>query len=336
MKSIIRYSFLLLLISFFTAACKKDGTVVVAKEADAGTLSASASTLVLSKSAASDTAISFNWSMADFGYAAAITQTMQIDLAGNDFANATTVLLDTKQVYQAFTTADFNTLVSKLNLPFGESSQIELRIKSVISDSFAASYTNTVTLAVTPYAAVSWLYVPGAYEDWEVTSADSLISSTSNGIYTGIIYFPSAGSEFKLTPEKNWDVSYGDGGSSTLSTSGGNLTSPGAGSYQITANLNDLTIAMAYLQWSIIGSATAGDWSSDTDMKYNNGDSTWSVTTTLASGELKFRKNHDWTTNYGGSGGTLASGGDNIVISASGSYLIKLDIPNNSYTITKQ
>ncbi|MFT4154522.1 SusF/SusE family outer membrane protein [Parafilimonas sp.] len=85
----------------------------------------------------------------------------------------------------------------------------------------------------------------------------------------------------------------------------------------------------------MIGDATSGGWSTDTDMMYNNGDSTWSVTATLTSGDLKFRKNHDWGTNYGGSGGTLVSGGDNIAISAAGTYLITFDLPNSAYTITK-
>lgn len=51
---------------------------------------------------------------------------------------------------------------------------------------------------------------------------------------------------------------------------------------------------------------------------------------TLVDGEIKFRLNNDWGTNWGGSGGTLVQDGDNIAVTA-GTYKITVDLANLTY-----
>jgi len=53
---------------------------------------------------------------------------------------------------------------------------------------------------------------------------------------------------------------------------------------------------------------------------------------TLVDGEIKFRLNNDWGTNYGGSGGTLVQDGDNIPVTA-GDYKITVDLSALTYTL---
>ncbi|WP_111682280.1 SusE domain-containing protein [Winogradskyella tangerina] len=53
---------------------------------------------------------------------------------------------------------------------------------------------------------------------------------------------------------------------------------------------------------------------------------------TLVDGEIKFRLNNDWGTNYGGSGGTLELDGANIAVTA-GDYRITVDLANLTYEI---
>ncbi|WP_426431498.1 SusE domain-containing protein [Winogradskyella sp. HB-48] len=53
---------------------------------------------------------------------------------------------------------------------------------------------------------------------------------------------------------------------------------------------------------------------------------------TLVDGEIKFRLNNDWGTNWGGSGGTLELDGANIPVSA-GDYKITVDLANLTYDI---
>ena len=53
---------------------------------------------------------------------------------------------------------------------------------------------------------------------------------------------------------------------------------------------------------------------------------------TLVDGEIKFRLNNDWGTNWGGSGGNLVQDGDNIAVTA-GDYKITVDLANLTYTL---
>jgi len=57
---------------------------------------------------------------------------------------------------------------------------------------------------------------------------------------------------------------------------------------------------------------------------------------TFVAGEIKFRVNNDWGTNYGDTGadGTLDDGGDNIAVTA-GLYRVKLDLANGTYKLNK-
>ncbi len=85
------------------------------------------------------------------------------------------------------------------------------------------------------------------------------------------------------------------------------------------------------------GSPTAG-WDDDTDMTQ---DATtlglWTATQSLIEGEFKFRKDDDWTINWGGlevgvvppfDAGAAAQDGENIVIPAAGTYFISLQTTN--------
>jgi hypothetical protein len=54
----------------------------------------------------------------------------------------------------------------------------------------------------------------------------------------------------------------------------------------------------------------------------------------LNAGLIKFRKNHNWAVNLGGSGGVLTQDGANISVVA-GNYTITLNAENNTYTLVK-
>lgn len=91
--------------------------------------------------------------------------------------------------------------------------------------------------------------------------------------------------------------------------------------------------------WSIIGPAGV-DWNTDVPLTYNCDTRTFDVTRTLNAGEFKFRANGAWDVNYGSNvpttaGGPLAAAGNNIVVPATGTYTLKLDLGKMTYTITK-
>lgn len=338
------------------SSCKKDGVLVTSNGGKAGTLTASTATPALNKNKLSDTSsvVRFNFTKADFGFNAAVTNTLQIDAPGDNWANPTTVTLGGKSYSQGYSTADFNAMLLKLNLPAGVASQVQVRVAHSLSSAVKPTYSNVVTLTVTPFNLTAWLYVAGAYEGWANPGPqeDSLISVTGNGIYTGVINFPAGKNDFLVLPAKKWDNKYATvdaastaGPTSSYSTEyvtggGNNFFAPTkAGNYIVTinTNANTLTITPAN-SYSIIGDAAQG-WSTDVPMKYiNDGSNNWVATLPLVStGAFKVRQNNDWGFSWGipkagsegdGIAGTLNdSKNDNITVGATGTHTVTFTVP---------
>ncbi len=319
------------------AACSKEGDTIVASSGTPSTVSASASTIVLTKATENNKAVTFSITKPDFGYSAVITNTLQIAVKGTDFSKVAEATFDANALTKDFTGVELNTLVLKLGIPTERASDVEARIKSSISEHYTPVYSNVLQMKVTPYSSTSWLYVPGAYQGWTPGTADSLVSPTSNGIYEGLITFTAGNLGFKVLTKKSWGPpEYGKGSAAgSVAVGGGDLAAPSAGTFRVTVDLNANTITFTPYSWGVIGSATLGGWNTDTDMTYNRESKLWTVTTTLVPGAIKFRLNDDWGTNFGGAGGVLASGGSDINVTAAGSYRIDMNLVTNTYTLTK-
>ena len=339
---------------FMLTACKKDGALVTSNGGKAGTLTASSTNLVLDKTKLTDTTkiVNFSFSTASFGFSAAVTNTLQIDAASDNWSKSTSVTLPTNVNSLSYNTSDFNALVLKLNLPAGTASPIKIRVMHSISASVAPIYSNVYNMTVTPFNLTSWLYITGAFASWQNPGPleDSLVSVTGNGVYTGIINFNATGSgsnQFLVLPAKNWTNKYATNDATSLTPSAtvtynasNNFNAPAAnGQYIVTVNLNNNTISFAAANtYSIIGDAAQG-WSTDVPMKYvNDGTSSWVATLPLVStGSFKVRQNDDWTYSWGiPKSGTAGDGvaatlndtsNNNISISASGTYTVSFSIP---------
>ncbi|MFI5162253.1 MAG: SusE domain-containing protein [Sphingobacteriales bacterium] len=330
------------------ASCKKSDLIVKTNGGTPGALTANTTTPVLDKTKLDDTTkiISFTITKPAYGFSAAVTNTLQIDPAGDNWANPKSVTLGTNATTVGYSTSDFNALLLKLNLPAGTTSQVSVRVENSIGAGAKPIYSNVLSLTVKPFNLTSWLYVVGAFDGWPSLPAkgtDSLISATGNGIYTGIINFPANANEFLILPQsKNYDNKYAStqdpnaGPTSTVAQNGpNNLSAPKTGGqYIVTFNANNNTISFAATDYySVIGDAAQG-WGTDIDMKYiNDGSGTWVAITQLSvqappNDGYKIRKDHAWGTAYG----TIATPDGKSLTSSSG-----VNIGNavaGTYTIT--
>jgi len=349
-------------VALLLTACEKDEDKAVIYPNGGPTLTASATTLgTLSIDNATKEAVTFNWTGADYGYTAAVTYTLQLDMKGNDFKSPSE--FTTTASKRTFTVAELNSTLLGLGIAPGSAGQLDARVISNVSNNTDYSQLSGVTsLTATPYLSVvnyPSLYVPGEYQSWAPEKAPRIASPASNGTYEGYVNFASASDgRFKFTSAPNWTTTnYGLSGTITtdpttkvisgaLSADGsaGNLTVPAAGYYRLVANVPSLTWTATPTTWAAIGSATPGGWDNETPLTYNTATGTWSATMALsAGGELKFRANNSWDINYGDTkaDGTLEFGvPDNIKgPTAAGSYLVTLDLSqgagNYTYSIRK-
>jgi hypothetical protein len=332
------------IILLMLSACKKGDTLVTSNGGKAGALTSSATTLVLQKASLTDTTkvINFNFTQANYGYSAVVTNTLQIDKAGDNWANPTSVTLNNKVLSQGYSTIDFDNILLKQGLIGGTASTVQVRLVQSISSTVTPVYSNVLTLTVTPFNLTSWLYAVGAFQGWNAATADSLLSATSNGIYIGIINFTAGNNQFLILPAKSFTNKYGTNDapgitSRTVTYNGSNnFYAPAvAGQYIVTLNLNTNTISFALANtYSVIGSSTpGGNFSTDIDLtKYvNDGVTGWTATMALTVGQIKFRQNHDWTYSWGdvtpvdGINATNSNGG-NINIATAKSYVVSFNI----------
>ena len=149
------------------------------------------------------------------------------------------------------------------------------------------------------------------------------------GQYEAIIWLDG---EFKFKPNKdNWDGDWekasGDATGGTLTTDGGpNIDGVAAGFYLVQVDLKEMTYTItAVNSISIIGSVR-GSWDTDIDMTYNENFKCWEARETLNAGEYKFRMNHDWGINWGGTMDNLEHNGANLQLAADGAYIIRFFI----------
>ena len=102
------------------------------------------------------------------------------------------------------------------------------------------------------------------------------------------------------------------------------------------SNVFTLKVTPYQPNWGIIGSATPKGWDASTDMTYNAAAGTYSISLGLTTGELKFRLDNSWATNFGDDGNNLSldAGGSNIAVTA-GDYTITANFTTKTYTITR-
>ena len=165
-----------------------------------------------------------------------------------------------------------------------------------------------------------YYYEIGNESGW--ATSHPLYGGDGDGKYRGFYYLNG---EFKFKPNAdNWDGDLEYVSEGVLTESGGpNVPDPGAGFYMIDLDAAAYTYALTKVESiGIIGGFNS--WGGDEEMTYNVEGGYWEATVTFDSDtEYKFRMNHDWTVNWGGTLDNLTHNGDNLKATA-GTYTIKL------------
>lgn len=202
-----------------------------------------------------------------------------------------------------------------------------------------AIYSNTVNIVVVPNLQVApvtypeFIYEIGNESGW--STAHELRSPALDGIYQGF-YWLDGGFKFKPNAD-NWDGDWGQDPAGTYGTlvleGEEDCNDPGksfpdeakpAGFYQVNVNIVEMTWNIVPItNISIIGGFN--DWAGDVEMTYNAEGGYWECTTSEVTGEYKFRANHDWAINWGGSEDNLEQDGANLS-SDGGTHTYKLYI----------
>ena len=364
--------FISALLALFLVGCKKEEVPTVLRVVTFSSSSALQSTvnsvtLLATDSTSTASVIGFSWPTVDYGISASITYKLYFDLPGDTtgaapWGKAVNTLVGVDLLTKSFTTKELNSIALNLGLVPDVTSPIVVRVESFVDRS---AYSNAVALSIKPYKPyvkpvdlpIQYLYIAGDFQGWNINAAVPLASSIkTNTKFEGYINIPAGGTfEYKsYTVLGDWNSnSYGDKGDGTSGNlklanyAGSNFKAPGAGYYEIGIDLADSIWTQTATTWSIIGDATPGGWSTDTQLTFDIGNHVWKVTADMkTAGSFKFRANNEWKIDFGlDSKGKLAyadnpifgytDGIANLTVPADGNYTITLDLSNaGAYTYT--
>lgn len=281
----------------------------------------------------------FSWSAAEGQYNGSIQYFIQIAPEGTDFANGVKVFTGgVTDLSKSFTFGDLNNVANRLHkyligngaegLTFGEDNNLEVRVMAVSQASQNTGYSNTISIVLNPFEVIvvdePKLFLVGAPQQyyglnqWDNATAMPMryIGNGTTQVFEAFVKV-GAGEGFKLIGKQgSWD----DGNYGTIANAqDGNLENSGGsgdikisevdgeGLYYIQVDLDAMTYKAVKSNWGIIGSATPGDWSSETAMAYNFGTNEFSISINLIDGAMKFRsentgvfiENNAWKFNVG-------------------------------------
>ncbi len=371
MKKINQILSLILLLVVFSCATEEFEPVIKYGDTPVLTSSPAGGSYLLTEEEAGNTLFSFNWTDADFGFPAAITYIVELDDAGNGFADPTEIVSTTDMTYD-LTVGKLNSLLTMLEFPSGVKAPLEIRVKASVGDYAQALNSEAMSFEVIPYSVkLPPIYLLGDATDPGWDNANALPAPyMSPGLY-GITAHLKTGAYLKFIEVlKQWAPQWGTDASGT-STSGNlvyrpneNVTDPPAipspaveGDYRIEADIENLTYVIYPIPDVVylVGGATSIGWTPTDGLAFTkDGIGQYSLVTDLSTGnggmKIMASNNGAWAPQWG----TDATGSnifgklvyrpdeskpDPAEIPApetAGTYKIEVDFTEFTYKITKQ
>lgn len=292
----------------------------------------SASTLVLDKTQSNTTALTVSWETKDLGVQLAPVYTVEFE----NIATGKIKPLSAERSPFTLTVKELNEYLVGLGLKTGVATDVRVLVRAALSDQ--RSLVATKTLKVTPYfdeiKPSEWGVVGSATPNGWNGPDIKMWNSTDGNL---VAYATLSAGEIKFRKNNDWGVNLG-GSNGTLSSGGSNIAVT-AGTYKITINVSKNTYAIETYSWGIIGAGARG-WGDNDDvaMTYEGSTNSWVVKNIALDGEIKFRLNHSWGTNFGADStdnpaaaleGDIKSGGNNIKVPA-GTYNVSFSFDANN------
>lgn len=297
--------------------------------------------VVLSDATPDETAITVEWEDPDFNSAttqATITYDIETALAGTDFTTIASVGTTVDMYSMNISHADLNDAALTAGILPEEVGGLDIRIKATIATASGdlVRYSESASISVTPYSTSvglsTWGIIGSGYNNWGAFADGSFYTTDQPNII--VAYVTLITGEIKFRENNDWGNNFGDTGADGTLEPGGDNIAVTAGTYKITVNFNDNTWTSEQFSLGIVGSGY-NDWGNagpDAKFYYDQITNSFKVGVKLVDGEIKFRVNNDWGTNYGGSGGVLSLNGSNLAVTA-GYYTVSVDLENNTYSV---
>ena len=205
-------------------------------------------------------------------------------------------------------------------------------VKAYATNSTGTGYGSDVSFTTLSSSLPDSVFSMGTFNGWNTVGL--YMAPVDSNMHIGYQKFDNS-SEMKILNERENLLNAWGGGSTagTIEQGAGNIIIAdqpgydGEGEYEFMADLSNKTIQLTKVAFGVVGSALSGGWDNDVDMVYNINSKKWEgVVTFMETGKFKFRANHAWDINFGGSLNFLVSYGADIPTPGGGTYDVSLDL----------
>jgi hypothetical protein len=306
--------------------------VAVTPYGDLG-LKAVPTTVVCTAATSSQVGTVLSWSTAFNGYTGVKTYQLQYAKGGTSFGSPTSSPVT--GYTKSFTQLDLNKIALGYGVAGGSNGTVDFRIMAT-NESGSAEYSNVVTVTITTYIANNSIGLigdatPGGWNtDTDMYRPDPINKPAD---WTLTVYL-IGGKSAKVRADDAWTTNWGGATfpSGTGTQDGPNIPVANSGYYTVAFNAGSgaytftSVSAPTFTNISLIGDNVGTAWSTDFDLTQDGTNPhLWTGTYAFsASGGVKIRANHDWTTNWGNAtfpSGYGTNGGANIPQTA-GTYFV--------------
>lgn len=268
MKKILNQTIGVGLFSLLLFSCENDMEKVVLSSGSAPTkVEVDTNTpLVCSAENAKDTAFVITWEKADFGEGISVAYTLQLGVAGDDFAAPQEIVVGNNVLKKHLTSDNLNTIMHKLEQPVDMATELQVRVvaKPMVLGSSEPVVpilysSETAKISVTSFA-MAPLHLIGSmfgvyFVDpnvWDIANYryvmfrnDPLSSDEYTGFIRGFSNVTYAGQfKFLNDGDLNTYTMYGKKDANTLSLTGDNFELPKDGYYTIVASTSKMTYSI--------------------------------------------------------------------------------------------
>jgi hypothetical protein len=312
-------------------------------------LTPSSTSVVTNAAISSEEALEVTWSTAFVGFNGVKTYVLEHAEGDTDFASPTSV--DVTEFTKSFTHFELNKIALAYGIAAGAAGTIDFRIKAT-NELGTVLYSNIATVSVTPYIAFNSIGIIGDATpgDWATDTDMYRPDATKPTEWTVTVYL-MGGKAAKFRADDDWVDNWGstDFPSGTGTQNGSDIPVSTSGYYKINLDVGTGVYSFTqvtttvYTNVSLIGEQS--NWGPDiADLtKDPTNDQVWTGIVNLEVGNLKFRADHDWATNWGIESGTSASslsgystqnGGD-MEITEAADYFIYINVATGEYFLGK-
>ncbi len=321
MKKILNLS-LISLLFFAIMSCSDDDNKTTATGNAAPVLISpeDGTNVVLSEGLENNPALTLVWNHGDYDVATEITYTVEVALAGTEFATPIQVLPTTTNRFYTLTVGVLNDLAKQAGIVPFEAGDLDVRVTSSLGiHDEMPMVSNVLTFTVTPFEAevvvdpvLYFVGAPQAYYGVNAWTPENAIPMRYIGDGTTQVFEAyvkvNAGDGFKFVNSLSWNEgnfgTVGGAQDGNLENSGGSsdikvAETDGPGLYYVKVDIDNLTYQAVKMNWGIIGAATAGGWDAETPMTYDFDNNKFTITAALTEGEMKFRSSNTSQFIYG-------------------------------------